>query len=136
MGQYFLVAHDEGLGLPNTVSVILILIYLITYSFKPNYYLLSPERLIIVRLFKDVNLERNKIKSVELLDKDKLSWSIRTFGVGGLFGYFGKFANAKLGSMTWYATRKDRAVLVQTTSGEKIILTPNNPAQFVADFNA
>jgi hypothetical protein len=68
------------------------------------------------------------------LDKEKIGWAIRTFGVGGLFGYYGKFANTKLGSMTWYATRKDRAILVRTIDNKKIILTPDEPEKFVADF--
>lgn len=74
--------------------------------------------------------------SAEVLEKDALYWSIRTFGVGGLFGYFGKFANAKLGNMTWYATRRDKTVLIKTAGNKKIILTPDDPNQFVADFNA
>ncbi len=38
--------------------------------------------------------------------------------------------------MTWYATRRNKAVLVQTIGDKKIFITPNDPEQFVADFNA
>ncbi len=71
-----------------------------------------------------------------MLDKEKIGWAIRTFGVGSLFGYYGKFANTKLGSMTWYATRKDKTVLVRTIDNKKIILTPDEPEKFVADLTA
>jgi hypothetical protein len=114
----------------------LLLIYFIAFAFRPIYYNLTADKLTIHRLFTDVKIDRNQIKSVELLDKEKISWSIRTFGVGGLFGYYGKFANTNLGSMTWYATRKDRMVLVRTINNRKIILTPNDPAKFIADINS
>ena len=37
--------------------------------------------------------------------------------------------------MTWYATRQDRTVLVETVDGKKIIITPDEAEKFVADFN-
>lgn len=134
IGQYSII-KEAGKATPIYTIVALLLIYFIAFVFRPINYNLTADKLIIHRLFADVKIDRNQIKSVELLDKDKIGWAIRTFGVGGLFGYYGKFANRKLGSMTWYATRKDRTVLVQTVDNKKIILTPNDPDRFVADFN-
>jgi hypothetical protein len=72
------------------------------------------------------------IKSIELLDKESLKGTIRTFGVGGLFGYWGKFSNNKIGVMTWYATKRENAVLITTFSNKKVLLTPDNPELFVS----
>ena len=69
------------------------------------------------------------------LTKKKLSWAVRIFGVSGLFGYWGKFSNTKLGSMTWYSTRRNNAVLITTIYNKKIVLTPNEPEKFVTEFN-
>ncbi|HTO17486.1 MAG TPA: PH domain-containing protein [Edaphocola sp.] len=113
----------------------LILIYFITFGLRPINYHLTADELVIHRLFSDVKINRNQIKSVELLDKNSIRLAIRTFGVGGLFGYYGKFANTKLGSMTWYATRRDRTVLVETIENKKIVLTPDDPEKFVDSFN-
>lgn len=135
VGQYSII-KDSGRAVPIYTTVALLLIYFIAFAFRPINYNLTLDKLIIHRLFMDVKIERNSIKSMELIDKEKISWSIRTFGVGGLFGYYGKFANTKLGSMTWYATRKDRMVLVRTIDNRKIILTPDNPDKFIADFNS
>ena len=60
---------------------------------------------------------------------------IRTFGVGGLFGYYGQFYNSKIGSMTWYATRQNNTVLVRTIDNKNIVLTPDEPEKFVANFD-
>ena len=96
---------------------------------------MTNDTLIVHRLLLNVKIDRTQIKSVELIDKEKIKTSLRTFGVGGLFGYFGNFVNMDLGKMTWYATRRDKVVLVQTIDNRKIILTPNEPEKFVADFN-
>ena len=133
-GQFAIIEKSEK-GIPIIIILTLIAIYFITFALRPINYSLSADALIIHRLYKDVKIDRKTIKLVEVLEKESLSWSIRTFGVGGLFGYFGKFANTKLGSMTWYATRRDRAVLVQTIDNKKIILTPDEPEIFVNDFN-
>ncbi|MEO6405078.1 MAG: PH domain-containing protein [Ferruginibacter sp.] len=126
---------DEGNAAPIFTTVALILIYFGSFSFRPVGYRLTKENLIIQRPLSDIKLKRNEIKSVEQIDKEKLSWTIRTFGVSGLFGYFGNFRNTKLGSMTWYATRrKDKMVLVTTIYNRKIILSPDEPEQFVAEF--
>ncbi len=132
----FSIIKDAGRAIPIYTTVALLLIYFIAFAFRPINYQVSADKLTIHRLFLDVKINRDQIKSVELLDKEKISWSVRTFGVGGLFGYYGKFANTKIGSMTWYATRKDRAVLVKTIDNKKIILTPDEPEEFVANFNS
>ncbi len=60
-----------------------------------------------------------------------MKWTIRTFGVGGLFGYYGEFVNWKLGNMTWYATRRDKTVLIETVDDKKLIVTPDEPEAFI-----
>jgi len=133
IGQYSII-KDAGRAVPIYTTVTLILIYFIAFAFRPINYNLANGKLTIHRLLLDVNIDRANIKSVELIDKDKIGWSLRTFGVGGLFGYFGYFANIKMGKMTWYATRKDRTVLLLTNDNKKIILTPDDPTKFVTDF--
>ncbi len=136
IGQYSIIKDATASATPIYITVGLLIIYFIVFAFRPVKYSLTADNLIVHRLFSNVKIERSKIKSVELVDKEKLSWSVRVFGVGGFFGYFGKFANAKLGTMTWYATRKDRIVLVKMLNNKKIILTPDEPEKFVADCNA
>lgn len=131
----FSIIKDEGKALPIYTTAALLLIYFIVFAFRPINYTLTSKKLIINRLFPNVSFDRNDIKSLELLDEQDIRSSIRTLGVGGLFGYFGKFANMKLGNMTWYATRTDRTVLLRTVDNKKIILTPDEPEKFVADFN-
>ena len=120
-----------GPVIPICTAVGLLLIYFITYVYRPIHYQILEDKLIIHRPILDVKIDSKEIRSVELLDNDALRSTIRVVGVGGLFGYYGKFANKKLGMMTWYATRRDNAVLVTTTADKKIIITPDDPAKFV-----
>jgi hypothetical protein len=131
-GQYSII-KNAGRAIPIYTTVTLLLIYFIAFAFRPINYMLTSDNLIIHRLFADVKIQRSQIKSIELLEKTATSWSIRTFGVGGLFGYYGKFLNSKLGSMTWYATRRDRMILIVTIDNRKIIVTPDDPNKFMAE---
>lgn len=111
----------------NIISIILILgIYSFCYLFMPIRYVVEKDRLTIKRPLKDYHLELNKIKNVYLTDKENMKWTIRTFGVGGLFGYYGKFRNKTLGNMTWFATKRNNYLVLETTGKQKIILTPDN----------
>lgn len=71
IGQYSII-KDAGKAIPIYTTGALLLIYFIAFAFRPINYSLTPDKLIIHRLFLDVKIERNKIKSVELLDKEKL----------------------------------------------------------------
>ncbi|MBZ5856821.1 PH domain-containing protein [Flavihumibacter profundi] len=133
IGQYSII-KDAGRAIPIYTTVGLVLVYFIAYAFRPIHYVFTPDKLIIHRLISDVKIDCSQIRSVELLEKEQIGMAIRTFGVGGLFGYFGKFASRKLGSMTWYATRRNNYVLVQTMDNKKIILTPDEPEGLVAKF--
>ncbi|MFM6969789.1 MAG: PH domain-containing protein [Sediminibacterium sp.] len=112
--------------------LILVIIYLIVFLYRPIYYTTTDKLVVIHRPISDIKINLIDIKSVELLDKERLKWTIRTFGVGGFFGYWGKFTNSKIGVMTWYATKRENAVLITTFSNKKILLTPDNPELFVS----
>ncbi len=114
------------------VAIVLLLVYVMTYAYQPLCYKIKDRNVIVHRHLSDVIVLRSEIKNIQLIDNQKLKGSIRTFGVGGVFGYFGQFLNRDLGCMTWYATQRDHnAVLIELTNNKKIILTPDEPEQFV-----
>ena len=121
---------------PATISIGLLLIYAIAFAFRPAGYTVSNDQLIIHRPVKDVKIMKSDIQNAQVITKKDIGWAVRTFGVGGLFGYYGKFANSTIGNMTWYATRRDKPVLITTADNKKIIVTPDEPEQFVADLLA
>jgi hypothetical protein len=56
--------------------------------------------------------------------------SLRAMGIGGLFGFVGHFHNAVLGSYKAYATNELNTVVLEI-AGEKIVVTPDDPQEFV-----
>jgi hypothetical protein len=117
-----------------SLAIILLLIYFICLLLKPINYQITEKELIIHRLIKNVHIKRSEIESLEVLEKSALSGSIRIFGVGGLFGWYGRFANKQLGTMTWYVTRRDKPILILTKSNKSIIISPDEVETFVSDF--
>ena len=134
-GSLFISDEKPDAGSSVVIGVILLGTYLISYGFRPINYVVANGKLIIRRPFKEVVIEKSNIKSVEILEDERLRWTIRTFGVGGFFGYFGKFYNSKIGHMTWYATRRSKAVLLKTIHNKNIIVTPDEAADFVKQFD-
>jgi Bacterial PH domain len=115
---------------------LLSLIYFLAYLYMPLDYKITNEELTIHRHIRSIHIPRKNIVSAESVDKEMISWSLRTVGVGGLFGYYGRFMNYRIGKMIWYATRKNRAILVRTVNDDKIILTPDEPEKFLAGLNS
>lgn len=132
----FLLIKAAGTSIPVITSFALLLIYFAVFLYRPVNYILADDEIIIKRTLGDVKIKRSEIKTVQQLERSDLAWSLRIFGVGGLFGYWGKFSNKKMGTMTWYSTRKDKAVLIETINNKKVIITPDEPQQFVNEFNS
>lgn len=66
------------------------------------------------------------INEMTTLSAREIGTMIRTFGNGGLFGYYGKFHSSKLGSMTLYATQSKNRILIKTIHGSQIMITPDD----------
>jgi len=116
------------------LAILLLVIYLICILLKPLGYEISEDELIIRRPIKSVRINRSDIESLELKDKSALTGTIRTFGVGGLFGWYGKFANSQLGDMTWYVTRRDKLVLIIKKDGKKIMISPDEAEGLLEEY--
>lgn len=112
-------------------SFVLIIIFCL--AFMTTAYTLENGKLVIIRPAKNKEYDLADIDSFELTDRSKLKGTIRSFGVGGLFGYFGKFYNMRIGKMTYYATKKDLGILIRFKNGKIIYITPDDLDAFVKD---
>jgi len=134
-GQYSII-KDAGRAIPIYTTTACLLIYFLAFAFRPINYVVTKEEIIVRRPILNVHIKRTDVRSAELIERNKITGSIRTFGVGGMFGYYGNFVNFSVGRMTWYATRKDKTVLVKTKDNKKIIFTPDDPDKFVSELNS
>jgi hypothetical protein len=127
---YTLLDLKSGIGTESITliltTLLIISIYFICYVLRPIKYILDKDKITIKRLIFDVTIDIRSIKSVLQADKESMKWTIRTFGNGGLFGYFGKFYNKAFGAMTWYATRRSNYIVLGTVTSGKIVITPDD----------
>ena len=131
IGGQFSLIKDAGHANPFYTTVACLIFYFIAFAFRPIRYVITNDEIIIIRPFVNAYIKRSDIVNVECLDRNKIKSSIRTFGIGGLFGFYGNFANLSLGRMTWYITRKDKLVQLMTNDNKKIILSPNETELFI-----
>lgn len=111
---------------------IMLAIYWGTYLYRVTGYTLTGDALIIHRPIGDATYSRQTIESARIVTKEQLKFTIRTFGVGGFWGYYGKFYNSVFGKMTWYVTRRDQMVLIKTNN-KTILLSPDDIDSFTKE---
>lgn len=107
-------------------SSFLWLTLLFTWLLRPQGYGIIGDRLILHRPIRAREILLSEITGIQVPEPKQLRWSIRLFGSGGLFGYFGKFRNGTFGTMDWYATRLGKFVVIILRSGETIVMTPDD----------
>lgn len=109
-----------------TVFLFLMSTLVFTYLYRTTHYSVSTSELIIHRPIKDRIIQITDISEIRQVDSSDFSGILRTFGNGGLFGYYGKYYSTKLGSMTWYVTQRKNRILIQTQQGKNIVISPDD----------
>lgn len=113
------------------MAVVSFLSLIMPYGFSVKKYRVDQEALTIFRPFGNKQFPLTTIVSAAIIDPKLLRWSWRIWGSGGLFGWYGTFGNRHFGTMTWYRTRRDRAVLLTTVKNKKLVLGPDDAEGFI-----
>ena len=114
---------------------ILAVIFLAAYAWSPTSYEITDGNVVIRRLIGNIRIPVAGIREVRIATRDDLSSSMRVFGSGGLFGYYGLFRNSTLGESNWYVTDRGNAVVLSGDSGIAIV-SPDDQAGFIAALGA
>ena len=111
------------------VIIIPVIIITFTYIYSVRRYIITDDSLIIKRPLSRLNkvIPLSEIESVSLLTKEDFRGTIRTFGDGGVFGYYGSFFNKKLRGFKMYATNRQNGILIilKNAKGE-IVISPDD----------
>ena len=139
LGLFFIPDHSADSGTGVVIRLLINLlnfsIFLFCYLFRPLAYLLSEDNLIIRRILLPRVFPYAEIAEVRSISREDLRWTMRTFGNGGVFGYYGKFYHTSFGAMTWFASRRDHYVMILLKDGRKIVVTPDD-LNFVKDLSS
>lgn len=121
-------------GIPGMfASVLFLLLILFVWLYHSAGYELTTGRIRIKRLLNTVSISRSDIQSIRPLEKAEIRGTIRTFGVGGFFGYFGKFYNARIGKMTWYVSNMNNLLLITMKDGKMVVISPDDRNAFIKE---
>jgi hypothetical protein len=106
--------------------LLFVAILLGSWLYAPQSYTVDSNDLTISRPIGKVSIKLSDIKQVRILADNETKGTIRTFGVGGLFGYFGKFYTPGIGHTTFYSTQRKNKILIVTNNDKKIVITPDD----------
>lgn len=102
------------------------LVFFSAYLWQARFYTLQEDRVIIHRFIGNIVIPLNKIEAVQRVEK--LSISLRLFGSGGLFGYFGIFQLEQGSRIRLYSTRSTDLVVIR--ADKVYAISPNDSAGF------
>ena len=125
---YQILQRGEGSGTiwSGIVDSLLFFVAVFCYFYSTNGYSIYKDKLIVERPIGKKVIPLNNLRGIHDYKKIEKGFTIRTFGNGGLFGYFGYFNNDKIGRFKLYSTkRKDFYIL--DFGKEKIGISPDDP---------
>lgn len=128
------ISESEPLLARLAAALLPLVILLGTLPFIVRGYVIADGELRIERLGWENRFALADVVSVEA-NPDAMRWSLRLFGDGGLFGYFGWFWNRRLGTYRAYGTNPKNTVVLKLND-RTIVVTPHDPARFVAEVSA
>jgi uncharacterized membrane protein YphA (DoxX/SURF4 family) len=121
-----------GLATQNVaVGILFALILAAAFAWSPTGYSIADGFLSVHRVMGNLQIPLASIQEVRIASPEDLQGSLRIFGSGGLFGYYGTFRSPKLGKHTWFVTRHSHAVIV-VIGTEKFVLSPDDVDGFLA----
>ena len=87
----------------------------------PRYLVIDDKSIVITHPIGQTVILKSDIIEVRAADRFELQGSIRLFGSGGFFGWFGTFRNSKLGVYRIYCGQLENLYLVKTLTRKYII---------------
>ena len=112
------------------VITFLITVPLVRYLLSTKSYKIDSKCITITRPLRSFSINFADIIKVELLAAKDLSGLIRTFGVGGLFGYYGKYYNSTLGRVNLYTTQRKNRILIVNRENVAVVISPDDPSLY------
>ena len=109
IAQYSVIKeNNEILSL---TSIFLFITYFVAWMLHPTSYEITNENIVIHRPVRAIKISLASIKNIE---RTEPGYSMRLFGSGGLFGYYGLFSSNKLGRHHRYTGNNKNLVLIST----------------------
>lgn len=106
---------------------------LATLPFMIRGYAITPEDILIRRLFWTTRLKRTGFRSAEVMPR-VMTTSLRTCGNGGGFSFTGWYWNKSLGPFRAFVTDLNRTVVLRFDK-RTVVVSPGDPEDFIAELS-
>jgi hypothetical protein len=131
----FLIGALLGKHLLVLPALLIITVYAwVWLRFRPSRFVVRGGGLSIVWPLKHREVPSGEITDVRLLNRSELQqsigWGLR-IGAGGLWGGFGWLWTKRRGIVQMYVSRTDGFVWIERTRGRPLLITPEEPEDFV-----
>jgi hypothetical protein len=103
----------------------------LAYAYSPRGYVVSGQSITVKRLIGSVKIPLQGVREARIATPDDLSYCVRLWGSGGLFGYYGRFRTARLGRCTFYVTDRNNLVVVKTAA-KTVLFSPDDVDGFLS----
>ena len=87
----------------------------------PRYLLVDDKSIVITHPIGQTVILKSEITEISAVERSDIRGSIRLFGSGGFFGWFGIFRNSKLGTYRLYSGQLENLYLIKTSTKSYII---------------
>lgn len=118
-----------GIFIPYVMSPCLAVV-LICYFFSVSGYSLQGDQLVVHRIGWAIRFPLADVTEITV-NPHAMMGSIRVFGIGGVFGYIGRFHNSVVGDYKAYVTQPNLALIVGL-GAHTIVITPDDPVEMKA----
>lgn len=124
----FSLTSQELIMFDSVLLIILVVCQIAEIYFAPREVMVDEEKLTIRLVGKNVFVKREDIVKVEPLPESERI--VRTFGIGGVFGYIGWFKGNTIGRFRAYATDMNRAYVIYRKQQRPILVSVADAAVF------
>ncbi|HEY8961576.1 MAG TPA: PH domain-containing protein [Luteolibacter sp.] len=109
------------------------LVLLLALPFMIRGYAITPDAILIRRLFWTTRLERARFRSAEVMPR-VMATSFRACGNGGGFSFTGWYWNKSLGPFRAFVTDLNRTVVLRFDK-RIVVVSPDDPVDFVTELS-
>jgi hypothetical protein len=109
-------------------------VLVMTHLLHPLSYTIVPDAIKINRLIFSITIQTVDIIHLEKISVADLAITVRLFGSGGVWGYFGIFHSGVHGRLTMMASDMQQLILI-TTATTKYVISPENTQAFLEAYN-
>jgi hypothetical protein len=108
----------------------------VCWAFAPRGFSVSGGELLIERPIGPLRVRIAAIRRLEVMGAGALSGAVRTFGVSGAFGYYGRYRSRALGPFRLYSRRARGPFLLVDSEGGRYLLAPDSPQRMAEALRA